>query len=114
MPFASRNQVSLRAGYAVDGYDLAVTGYYQGAAFTDAANTVREDATGSVGRIPGYWLWNMQLTKDLEIRNRTVTAAAAVNNVFNQDYYFRGVDTSPVGRVPGPGRSFLVSLKTDF
>lgn len=114
VPFASRHQISLRAGYEMDGYAAAVTGYYQSAAFTDAANTVREDAAGSVGRIPGYWLWNVQMTKDFEVRNRAVTAAVAVNNLFDQDYYFRGVDTSPVGRVPGPGRSFLVSLKTDF
>lgn len=118
VPFSSRYQLSLRGGYTWDGYDLGVTGYFQSAAFTDAVNTVAEDATGTVGKIPGYWLWNVQLTKELQFVELgmpdRVTMAVAVNNLFNQDYYFRGVDTSPVGRVPGPGRSFLLSLNAAF
>ncbi|WP_201281623.1 TonB-dependent siderophore receptor [Methylosinus sp. Ce-a6] len=118
VPFASPHQISLRGGYTIDGYDLGVTGYYQSAAFTDAANTVAEDVTGTVGKIPGYWLWNMQLTKELEFAEpglpSRIVMAATINNIFDQDYYFRGVDTSPVGRVPGPGRSFLISLKAEF
>ena len=114
VPYSSRHQFSVRGGYQIDGYDLGVTGFYQSAAFTDAANTEAEDLRGSIGKIPSYWLWNVQLTKDIEVGKNVVTAAAAVNNVFDQDYYFRGVDTSPIGRVPGPGRTFLLSLKSDF
>jgi len=35
------------------------------------------------------------------------------NNLFNQDYYFRGVDTS-LGRMPGPGRSVMLSVQMDI
>lgn len=38
----------------------------------------------------------------------------AVNNLFDEDYYFRGIDTSPVGRYPAPGRSYTLDLNYQF
>lgn len=115
VPFASEHLLSLGANYRAGPYSLGAAGFYQSSAFTDAANTVAEDATGTVGKIPGYWLVNLRLARDFEMANgRTLTAALAVNNLLDQDYYFRGVDTSPVGRVPGPGRAFLLSLTSNL
>lgn len=115
VPFASKHLLSLGANYRSGPYSIAATGFYQSSAFTDAANTAAEDRTGTVGKIPGYWLANLRFGRDFELAGgRTVTAAFAVNNLFDQDYYFRGVDTSPIGRVPGPGRSFLLNLTSNF
>jgi Fe(3+) dicitrate transport protein len=110
VPFASEHQLSLTAGYEVGTWNFALAGYYQSAAFSDAANTIAESANGAVGIIPSHWLWNAQVTK--EVGN--LKLAFAVNNIFDEDHYFRGVDVSPIGRVPGPGRSFLLSVKADF
>ena len=40
--------------------------------------------------------------------------AVAVNNLLDEEYYFRGVDVSPVGRLPAPGRSFILEGSLDF
>lgn len=115
VPFASKHLLALGASYRSGPYGFGATGFYQGAAFTDAANTAAEDPTGTVGKIPGFWLWNISVTRDFEWANgRTVTAALAVNNLFDKDHYFRGVDTSPIGRVPGPGRAVLLGLSSTF
>lgn len=110
VPFASTHQIGLTAGYEVETWNYALAGYYRSAAFSDAANTEAESANGAVGEIPSYWLWNAQVTKEID----NLELAFAVNNIFDEDHYFRGVDVSPIGRVPGPGRSFILSLKADF
>ena len=38
----------------------------------------------------------------------------AVNNLVDEEYYFRGIDTSPVGRYPAPGRSYTLDLNYQF
>lgn len=115
VPFASQHLLSLGANYRSGPYSVGATGFYQSDAFTDAANTVNEDPTGTIGKIPGYWLLNLRLARDFEMRDRrNVTLAFSVNNLLDTDYYFRGVDTSPVGRVPGPGRAFLLSLTSNL
>ena len=40
-------------------------------------------------------------------------AGLALNNLFNRDYYFRGVDYSQ-GRMPQAGRAVLLSLQVDL
>lgn len=110
VPFASRHQLGLRADYKLDNWKFAVAGNYQSAAFSDAANTEAETANGAAGKIPAYWLWTAQVTKDFEAFGQAFTAAAAVNNIFDDDHFVRGVDTSPIGRLPIPGRSFLFSV----
>lgn len=114
VPFASTRQLSLTAGYQVDTWKFAVTGYYQSEAFSDAANTRTETADGSAGMIPSYWLWNAQVTKNVDVYGRDLELALAVNNIFDEDYYFRGVDVSPVGRVPQPARSVMLSANLSF
>lgn len=115
VPFASQNLLSLGADYRTGPYSFGATGYYQSSAFTDAANTVAEDLTGTIGQDPGYWLLNLRLARDFELRGgRNITTAFTVNNALDTDYYFRGVDTSPIGRVPGPGRAFMLTLTSNL
>jgi Fe(3+) dicitrate transport protein len=114
VPFASKHSLNLSADYMSGPYRFNVNGFYQSSAFSDAANTSLESADGRVGEIPSYWVWNVALTYATKINNRPVTLSAAANNIFDRDYFFRGVDVSPIGRVPAPGRSFLVSAKIDL
>ena len=37
-----------------------------------------------------------------------------INNLFDEQYFFRGVDVSTTGRVPAPGRMLLVEMQLDF
>lgn len=113
LPFVSRHQLALQGNYRIGGINLNLNGSYASSAYADAANTEAEDATGTIGKIPGYWLWNAQVSKDFRMEKTAMKAALAVNNMFDEDYYFRGVDTSN-GRVPAPGRAVMLSLQMEL
>jgi len=81
--------------------------------FSDGANTVAENATGSVGRIPSYWLWNAHVSRSFTWSGTRMKAGLGINNLFNRDYYFRGVDYSQ-GRMPQPGRAVMASLQAEI
>jgi Fe(3+) dicitrate transport protein len=84
-------------------------------AFTDAANTEDENANASVGKIPGYWLWNTALEREFKMQDGSLlTASAGVSNLFDREYYFRGIDTSPWGRQPAPGRTLTLGVNYRF
>jgi len=115
VPFASRHQFSLGARYSRDGTMVAVDTFYFSNSYSDKANTKTENSIASVGRMPSYWVWNAKVSQVLA-RNAgsTVTGTLAVNNLFDREYWFRGIDTSPWGRQPAPGRSVTVGLEATF
>lgn len=114
LPLSPHHQVSLQSNYRFGHWNWNLNGTYQSESFSDGANTEAENATGSVGKIPSYWLWNTQLTYRFgEDKRRGATLAVAVNNLFDRDYYFRGVDYSQ-GRMPAPGRALLTTLQMDW
>lgn len=117
VPYTSRNQLTLGASYRPDSghTTVAVSSYYFSRAFSDAANTVQENAIASVGELPSYWVWNAQLSQVLsEGASGKLSASLAVNNLFDRKYWYRGIDTSPWGRQPAPGRSVTVGLEYTF
>ncbi len=117
VPYTSRNQLTLGASYRSESghTTVAVSSYYFSRAFSDAANTVQENAIGSVGELPAYWVWNAQLSQVLsEGASGKLSASLAVNNLFDRKYWYRGIDTSPWGRQPAPGRSVTVGLEYTF
>ncbi len=117
VPYTSRNQLTLGASYRPDSghTTVAVSSYYFSRAFSDAANTVQENAIASVGELPSYWVWNAQLSQVLsEGTSGKLSASLAVNNLFDRKYWYRGIDTSPWGRQPAPGRSVTVGLEYTF
>jgi Fe(3+) dicitrate transport protein len=117
VPYTSRNQLTLGASYRPESghTTVAVSSYYFSRAFSDAANTVQENAIASVGELPAYWVWNAQLSQVLsEGDSGKLSASLAVNNLFDRKYWYRGIDTSPWGRQPAPGRSVTVGLEYKF
>jgi len=115
LPDASKNQFSWDASYNFAGYQSTVSGYYYSDAFSDEANTTDEDASGSVGKVPSYTVWNLNVSKEVYQSGKTkLNIDAAVNNLFDRDYYFRGIDTSPVGRYPSVGRSYSLTASLTF
>lgn len=113
LPYAPRHQLALDTTYRSEGWTWSLNGHYQSEMFSDGANTVAENASGSVGRIPSYWLWNAQVGYAFKWNGTRMKAGLALNNLFNRDYYFRGVDYSQ-GRMPQPGRAVLASLQMDL
>ncbi|WP_308561036.1 TonB-dependent siderophore receptor [uncultured Klebsiella sp.] len=115
VPYASRNQVTLDGNYDWRGTTFTLAGYYFSKSYSDAANTLDENSTDSAGQLPSYWVWNAQVSRDLYKSGNTVlNGYIGINNLFNRDYWFRGIDTSPWGRQPAPGRSVTAGVSMKF
>ncbi|MFM2627437.1 TonB-dependent siderophore receptor [Vibrio chagasii] len=115
LPYTSKHQFSWDATYAFSKLDTTLSGYYFSESYSDNANTSNEDASGATGKVPAYMVWNFNLGSDLyKDESSKLRMNFAVNNLFDEDYYFRGIDTSPVGRYPAPGRSYTLDLNYQF
>jgi len=113
LPYAPRRQLGVQASWRSDGWTWNLNGHYQSDMYSDGANTPAENATGSVGRIPSYVVWNAQVGYAFAWKGTRMKAGLGINNLLDRDYYFRGVDYSQ-GRMPQPGRSVLVSLQAEL
>lgn len=115
LPHTSKHQLSWDATYAFTGFDTTLSGIYFSKAYSDNENTREEDVTGAKGEVPSYMVWNFNLGTDLyKSEASTLRMNLAVNNLFEEEYYFRGIDTSPVGRYPAPGRSYTLDINYKF
>ncbi|WP_426701709.1 TonB-dependent receptor family protein [Rhodanobacter sp. Col0626] len=115
VPYTSRNQFSLGAMYFAGHGIWALSGYYYSGAYTDAANTRQEDANAAIGRTPSYAVWNAQWTQTLLAHgSHVLKSTLAINNLFDRQYWYRGIDTSPWGRQPAPGRTASAGLELTF
>lgn len=112
---APRHRVSLTGDYTYGAWSLSGSASYASESYSDAANTRDETANGSAGKLPAYTVVNARIGRDVTLAPGVeANIGLAVNNLFDEDYYFRGVDVSPVGRLPGPGRSFIVEARLNF
>lgn len=115
LPNAPEHQVSADAVYNVQQWQASLNWEYVATSFSDAANTEAETANASAGKLPDYHLVKARLGRDIPLgAQRQLNLSLAVNNLLDEDYYFRGVDVSPVGRVPQPGRSVILEAQLDF
>lgn len=115
LPDAPEHHFSAEANYRYQNWQASLTGLYVSESFSDAANTKEETANGSAGELPSYTLVNTRLSRDFAISgDKKLQLAFAVNNLLDIEHYFRGVDVSPVGRLPAPGRSFILEGSLDF
>jgi len=115
LAFASRHQLSASAFYDYNNIDLGLSAYYYSKSFSDSANTVEENDTGTVGELPSYTVINLTAGTELYKKgSQSLTAGLGLNNIFDNEYYFRGLDVSPAGRVAAPGRSISFDLGYKF
>jgi Fe(3+) dicitrate transport protein len=116
VPYSSRNQFMVDARYRfAEHWTYNLDGLYISKAYTDAANTREENASASVGELPAYWVWNTAIEREFPLADKSVlTASAGISNLFNREYYFRGIDTSPWGRQPAPERSLTLGVNYRF
>ena len=116
VPYSSRNQFMVDARYRfAEHWTYNLDGLYISKAYTDAANTREENASASVGELPAYWVWNTAIEREFPLADKSVlTASAGISNLFNREYYFRGIDTSPWGRQAAPERSLTLGVNYRF
>jgi Fe(3+) dicitrate transport protein len=70
---------------------------------------VTETANGGAGQIPGFRLWNVNLSWKL----RAYEVAAGVNNLADKRYYTRNVDGN-LGRMVGAPRTAYLQLRMTY
>jgi Fe(3+) dicitrate transport protein len=115
LPYASEHQVIWDATYAFDQFDATLSGFYFSPSFSDQANTKEENAAGTIGELPSYTVWNLQVGKTTQLGNgQELYTGLSVNNLFDEEYYFRGIDVSPAGRYPAPERSLSAEVRFTF
>ncbi|GAA3549157.1 TonB-dependent siderophore vibrioferrin receptor PvuA [Zobellella aerophila] len=115
LPNAPRHHVSADATYKMGLWTASANALYASESFSDAANTVNETANGGAGELPAYTLVNSRLGRDIPLgSDMTLNVGLGVNNLLDEDYYFRGVDVSSIGRVPQPGRTYMLEGQLNF
>ncbi|WP_370280451.1 TonB-dependent receptor family protein [Pontibacterium sp.] len=115
LPNAPHHHLGAEAVYNYGNWQASLNGLYVSSSFSDAANTEIETSNGSAGKLPSYTLLNARLAHSFQLENdKDLQLSLSVNNLLDEDYYFRGADVSPVGRVPAPGRAFILEAKLDF
>ena len=116
VPYSSRNQFTVDGRYRfAEHWTYNLDGLYISSAYTDAANTRDENASASIGELPAYWVWNTAIEREFKLADESIlTASAGISNLFNREYYFRGIDTSPWGRQAAPQRSLTLGVNYRF
>ena len=115
LPNAPRHHLSADAVYQTGQWTASASALYASASFSDADNTITETANGGAGELPSYTLVNTRLGRDISLGNdMTLNVGLGVNNLLDDDAYFRGADVSPVGRVPMPGRTYMLEGQLSF
>ncbi len=112
---ASNHQLSASAFYDLNGVDLGLTGFYYSKSYADLANSVEENESGTAGQLPAYTVFNLSMSTEFYQKGtHSLTAGLAINNLLDEQYFFRGLDVSPAGRVAAPGRSVTFNIGYDF
>lgn len=112
VPFYSRTTDTLGVRYQTGpwGYHLSTT--HQSRQFSNEANTIAETADGRDGEIPGYRIWNAQLTWKMP-DTKGFDLLAGVNNLTDRRYYTRTRDGN-FGRLVGAPRTVYVQGRYAF
>ncbi|WP_159198442.1 TonB-dependent receptor domain-containing protein, partial [Klebsiella pneumoniae] len=61
VPFSPKHKGTLGVDYKLGSWTFNLNSDFQSSQFADNANTVKESADGSTGRIPGFMLWGCLL-----------------------------------------------------
>ncbi|MBV1789626.1 TonB-dependent siderophore receptor [Marinobacterium sp. D7] len=115
LPNAPHHHASVEGRYRLNQWSANLGVHYVSDSFSDAANTEQETANGDAGKLPAYTLVNARIGRDIVLgQGRMLNLGLAATNLTDEEYYFRGADVSPVGRVPAPGRAFILEGRLDF
>jgi len=112
VPFYSRNTDTLGARWRLGAWTVNLSTTHQSAQFSDTANTVAENAAATVGQVPGYRLWNAQLSWKPPFA-KAVDLDLGINNLADKRYYTRNVDSN-AGRMVGAPRMVYLQGRFGF
>ena len=112
LPFYSRDVDTVGARYGLGAWGFNLSSTHQSAQFSDNANTEAETANAGVGRIPGFRLWNAQVSWKMP-GAKSVDILVGVNNIVDKRYYTRNIDGN-LGRMVGPPRTTYVQGRLAF
>lgn len=112
VPFYSRNVNTEGLRYKLARWRFDVNTTYQSKQYADDANTVAENAAGSLGTIAAYRLWNANVAWSIPGQER-FEVQAGVNNLTNKATFSRTADTN-LGKLPGASRTVFVQLRAGF
>lgn len=112
LPYVPRASFTFGVRYAFrDRFDLLVQGRSVSDRFTDSANTVPENAVGTIGQLSGYVV--MDVKARWKISNNVVLNAG-IDNLFDESYETQRRTTQQKGVFPGPTRSAYVAVTLRF
>ncbi|MDX1466917.1 MAG: TonB-dependent receptor, partial [Halomonas sp.] len=115
LPNAPTHNIGANARYEMHQWLASVSVNRVSDSFSDAANTKRETANGDAGELPAYTLVNARIGRDIRLSGDTLlNVGLSATNLLDDDAYFRGADVSPVGRVPMPGRAYMMEARLEF
>jgi Fe(3+) dicitrate transport protein len=112
VPFYSRHTDTVGARYQLGAWGFNLSSTHQSSQYSDVENTVAESASGDTGRIPGFRVWNAQLSWKLPMAT-PVDLLLGVNNLTDKRYYTRNVDNN-AGRMVGAPRMVYVQGRVAF
>ena len=112
VPFYSRTTDTLGLRYASGPWTLNVSTTHQSKQFADDLNTVAASADGSNGVIPGYRLWNTQLSRKFAGKPE-LELQLGVNNLADTRFFTRTTDTNK-GQLVGAPRMAYLQLRSKF
>ncbi|MET0518844.1 MAG: TonB-dependent siderophore receptor [Burkholderiaceae bacterium] len=112
VPFYARNTDTVGARYTQGDWSFNLSSTHQSSQYSDNANTVAENAAATVGRVPGFRLWNAQASWKLPFA-RGAELLAGVNNLADKRYYTRNVDAN-AGRMVGAPRMVYLQGRYAF
>ncbi|MCE3261512.1 MAG: iron transporter [Pseudoduganella sp.] len=112
VPFYSRNVDTQGLKFQRGAWSVDLHTTHQTKQYSDEANTVAQSANGAVGVIPGYRLWNANVSWDVPGAAGT-EIQLGVNNLSNKAYFSRTPDTN-LGILPGAGRMAYIQLRAGF
>ncbi|WP_418904627.1 TonB-dependent receptor family protein [Helicobacter cetorum] len=135
-PFVSPYQFIFDARYTYKRTTFGLSSYFYSRAYSNIGNTVERNTywdlggnningggagcgawcmTVSRGELPWYWVWNIEVSQVFwENGRHRVYGSLQVNNLFNMQYYFIGIGSSPSGFQSAPGRSVTAYLSYQF
>lgn len=97
------------------GFSASLDGLSVGRQFTDNANTAAENAAGTIGRIPTYTVWDLNLDYKLPSLFATKNPSVFFNvkNLFDRTY-FTSRSSQQAGIIPAPDRIFRAGLSFNY
>ena len=112
VPFYSRNTDTIGVRYETGPWGFNVSSTHQSRQYSDNANTAAENPNATNGMIPGFRVWNAQVSWKMP-GAKGFDVLAGVNNLTDKRYYTRNVDSN-AGRMVGAPRTVYVQGRYVF